>query len=387
MAPNIRKPKHSCNSKTFRKFLRPLKKILKVISPLEAGGDRPLQMSFEDQLKSLTYFHIEEHESARALLQALEENEFARQNVAPEKGIKKSAFSEAINGRGLEQLAEVYQALQSQALRVLPRGYEHLGELRAIDGSLIDAVLSMHWADYSSSARKAKVHLSFDINRGIPRKIFLTNGKANERPFVSQLISPGETAVLDRGYQDYDCFDLWQEEGKHFACRIKTNSVKEVICTNDINHNSNIFYDSVVLLGTKSAKQTKKPVRLVAYRIGRIDYWIATDRFDLTADEIAMIYKLRWQIEKFFGWWKRHMRVYHLIARSGYGLMVQILSGLITYLLLAIYCQREHGQKVTKKLLRRLRHNISNEATFINDETLAEAEHVPPSSWLTLART
>jgi len=30
-----------------------------------------------------------------------------------------------------------------------------------------------------------------------------------------------------------------------------------------------------------------------------------------------MIYKLRWQIEIFFGWWKRHLKVYHLIAEAG----------------------------------------------------------------------
>lgn len=38
---------------------------------------------------------------------------------------------------------------------------------------------------------------------------------------------------------------------------------------------------------------------------------------------------LRWEIETFFTWWKRHLQVYHLIARSQYGLIVQILGGLI----------------------------------------------------------
>jgi IS4 transposase len=60
------------------------------------------------------------------------------------------------------------------------------------------------------------------------------------------------------------------------------------------------------------------------------NYWVATDRFDLTAEQIALIYKLRWTIESFFAWWKRHLKVYHLIARSPYGLLVQILAGLIT---------------------------------------------------------
>ena len=114
--------------------------------------------------------------------------------------------------------------------------------------------------------KKAKVHLDFDINHAIPKKIFLTDGKGDERPFVSQILSPGQTGIIDRGYQCHKDFDLWQ------------------------------------------------------------------------AEEVAYIYKLRWDIEIFFGWWKRHLKVYHLIARSQYGLMVQILAGLITYLLIAIYC-------------------------------------------------
>ena len=50
--------------------------------------------------------------------------------------------------------------------------------------------------------------------------------------------------------------------------------------------------------------------------IAGVDYWIATDRRDLTAEQIAEIYKLRWRIENFSAWWKRHRHVYHLIARN-----------------------------------------------------------------------
>jgi len=49
----------------------------------------------------------------------------------------------------------------------------------------------------------------------------------------------------------------------------------------------------VVLLGTPGINQTKKPVRLVGYKIAGIKYFVATDRYDLTADQIAIIYKLR----------------------------------------------------------------------------------------------
>jgi len=43
------------------------------------------------------------------------------------------------------------------------------------------------------------------------------------------------------------------------------------------------------------------------------------------------------------------MKVYHLLARSKYGLMVPILSGLISYMLLAIYCHEEFSERVSIK--------------------------------------
>ena len=194
----------------------------------------------------------------------------------------------------------------------------------------------MHWAEYRNNSKKAKLHLGFNLNNGIPRKLFLTEGKGAERPFVSRIIDPGQTAVLDRGYQAHHLFDQWQEDGCHFVCRIKEKTHKEILCVHPLPENSNVFFDATVKLGTPGINQTEKPVRLVGYTIEDKNYWVATDRFDLTAENVALVYKLRWDIEKFFSWWKRHLKVYHLFARSRNGLMVQILSGLITYLLLAI---------------------------------------------------
>ena len=380
--PYTWKPGHqNKKNEAYLKLMLPVNTILSDLTPLKSGCTRPLQMTFEDQINILVYFHLEEHHSGRHLLQVLKENHFARQYIAPEKGISKSSFFEDISSRGLEQMLELFEKLYTKAAGQLPKGHAELGDLTIIDGSLIDSVLSMYWADYRDGAKKAKVHIGFDLNRGIPKKIFLTNGKGDERPFVSKILAPGDTGVMDRYYQRHKSFDEWQNEGKHFICRIKESTTKTEIRKNDVHPGGIIFYDAVVLLGTQYVNRTEKEVRLVGYRVANVDYWIATDRHDLSAEQIAFAYKLRWNIEIFFGWWKRHLKVYHLISRSKYGLMVQMLAGLITYILLAIYCHNEYEEQVSVKRLREICIKIRNEmslADIVNDT--GKWLYQPPSS-------
>ena len=117
----------------------------------------------------------------------------------------------------------------------------------------------MDWADYRKGAKKAKTHIGFDLNRGIPRKIFLTNGKGGERPFVDRILQPGETAVADRGYQSHHDFDQLQAAGKHFVCRIKENTIKTCLESFPVPARSIVFYDAKVLLGKEGVNQTRTP--------------------------------------------------------------------------------------------------------------------------------
>jgi Transposase DDE domain len=373
--PRTLHPKKTYAVPSFNRLCRPLAGTLLKTPRLESRCNRPLQMEFEHQLKALIFFHLEEHSSGRHLIQALQQDDFARNHIAPPDGIGKSSFAEAMSERGLEQFLFVFQDLCKQASMFLPQTFPEFGELIAIDGTLIDAVLSMQWAEYRDGAKKAKAHIGFDLNRSIPRKVFLTEGNGGERPFVSQILDAGQTGVMDRGYQCHKAFDQWQQDGKHFVCRIKANTTKTCLETYPLPEGSMVFHDAKVLLGQAALNQTATPLRLVGYKVGGKKYWVATDRFDLTAEQIALIYKLRWEIEKFFAWWKRHLRVYHLISRSPHGLMIQILSGLITYLLLAIYCHEEHGEKVSIKRVRELRYQIQNETRALENQPLVSTEH------------
>jgi len=347
---------------TQEQLLKPLQPILIKAPPLRSRSNKPLAMNTEELLNILTYYHLQDFSSGRELIQILQEDDYARQFVAPAGGIKRATFFDTVNDRGVEQLLYVFTELQKQAEGVLPSKYSELGDLVAIDGSLIDAVLSMNWAGYRTNSKKAKLHFGLDLNHGIPRKLFLTEGNGAERPFVSNIIDPGQTAVLDRGYQAHHLFDQWQLDDCHFVCRIKESTHKSILEEFPVKEDSHIFFDAKVLLGTPNINQTKEPVRLVGYIIEGKQYWVATDRFDLSAEQVALVYKLRWDVETFFAWWKRHLNVYHLFARSKNGLMVQILSGLITYLLLAIYCREQHGETVSIRRVRQLRNQIRNEA-------------------------
>ncbi len=359
--PHTFDPLQKPNKLEFHSFFQPAIEARSQMKALNARGNRPLQMSFEEHLRALVYFHLEEHHSAQHLLQVLEQDDFAKSAIAPKNGIKKSSFSEATNTRGLEQFMHVYQNLQAQAAEILPKQNHELGNLVGIDGSLIDATLSMHWADYRKKSKKAKVHVGFDLNQAIPRKIYLTEGNGAERPFVSLILSDNQTGVMDRGYQSHKRFDQWQRDGILFMCRIKAGTKKTIVKKNSITPDSIVFFDAIVVLGATEINQTHEPLRLVGYEVDGVKYWIATNRYDLNAEQIAAAYKLRWDIENFFAWWKRHLKVYHLIARSEHGLMVQILAGLITYLLLAIYCHRQFNERVSIKRVRQLRIQIQNE--------------------------
>jgi hypothetical protein len=282
--PRTLNPWERSRSVFYFKLFQPAVDAMRNMPKLQPKGNRPLKMSFEDQLQALVFFHLQEHTSAQHLLQTLKEDDFAREHIAPGQGIEKSSFSEAVNNRGLDQLIHVFQQLQTQAFGVLPNTHAELGELIGIDGSLIDGTLSMLWADYRKGSKKAKVHVGFDLNRSIPRKVHLTDGKGAERPFVSKILSKGQTGVMDRGYQCHALFDQWQQGNQLFICRIKAGTKKKIVSKNVVPAGSIVFFDAMVLLGTTSVNQSEKPLRLVGYQIEDIQYWIATNRYDLSAE-------------------------------------------------------------------------------------------------------
>jgi len=84
--PRTLEPCKKREALSFQKLVAPLKKVAQGITSLVSRGNRPLKMTFEDQLNALILFHLEDHTSGRELIQTLQEDEYAREHIATGEG-------------------------------------------------------------------------------------------------------------------------------------------------------------------------------------------------------------------------------------------------------------------------------------------------------------
>lgn len=57
---------------------------------------------------------------------------------------------------------------------------------------------------------------------------------------------------------------------------------------------------------------------------------------DITAEQVALLYKNPWQVELFFKWIKQHLKVKSFWATTENAVRIQIYTAIITYCLVAI---------------------------------------------------
>jgi hypothetical protein len=115
-----------------------------------------------------------------------------------------------------------------------------------------------------------------------------------ERPFVSQILSKGQTGVIDSGYLSHHDFDQLQDDEKHFVCRIKAITMRTVLQENVVEAESHIFSMMPWSFAGFPAR-----IRLLGRSVLWDTRYAATDSHDLTAKQIAIVYKLKWTIESF----------------------------------------------------------------------------------------
>ena len=159
---------------SFYDFYQPIAKILPETPVLESRGDRPLKMTFEDQLKALIFFTLKSMSRLVILFKSSTKMISLVTALLRKMVQEKAVFLKPSITGGLNNWNSYFKNLPVKHLIYCPNSIPTV----AIDGSLIDAVLSMTWADYRKNSKKAKIHLGFNLNQGIPSKIFFTNAHA-----------------------------------------------------------------------------------------------------------------------------------------------------------------------------------------------------------------
>jgi len=67
-----------------------------------------------------------------------------------------------------------------------------------------------------------------------------------------------------------------------------------------------------------------------------VEFVFLTNNFELSAYEIAILYKNRWQVELFFKWIKQHLKVKSFWGHTPNAVKIQLYCAIIAYCLVAI---------------------------------------------------
>src|SRR5699024_10955198 len=193
------------------------------------------------------------------------------------------------------------------------------------------------WAEFRKTKSGVKLHLRLvfmDKGLSYPDQAVITNAKEHDRGQLEVLVDDQDCMyVFDRGYLDYERFDRMTEEGYFFVSRLRKNAVVRVIATFSLPANSIVLYDEMVITGTMqyNRENAYRKIRILDSKNNELT--LLTNRFDLSADEIAEIYKSRWAMELCFKWMKQHLSIKKFYGRSEQAVHNQVYIAMIVYCL------------------------------------------------------
>lgn len=338
----------------------------------DRAGNR--QLFFDQYLMLLLfYFFNPSIKSLRALQQSTGW-EKTRQRL----GIRRTSLgslSEAVSVFDPELVRPIIAELAAQAVPLKKgREAEALQGLTAVDGSVFSALPRMAWALWEDRThRGVKLHLHFDVLKGVPCDATLTPAACSEPKQLREMLQKERLYVLDRGYASYELFAQIVDAGSSLVARVKTSTayaIQEERPLDVTARQAGVIRDVVLSrLGTSHHKDhLKRPMRLVVVRTPTRDtpeteLWLITDRLDLPADLVALAYRYRWLIELFFRWLKSILGARHLISQKQNGVTLQMYAAMIVSLLIVLHT----GKKPTVRTFETLQFYFLN---WVSDEEL-----------------
>lgn len=276
-------------------------------------------------------------------------------DVAPSQGLKSidySTFSKRLSELNYLIVKRIFELIVSRLNRSARRSLKLKKELLAIDSTTITVGKSrLPWALYHGERSGIKLHVSFTNQTGMPLQIVETTGLKHDGPIGVQLEDKRFILVADRAYFSIDKVDRYATT-QDFVIRLKDNiqlNRKKSLQRTAV-EGSNIVADFTCTLGT-AQKQTKKRHRVVEFT----DYEgtivrVVTNLRDVSAEDIAGMYKERWAIESFFRWIKQNLNVPVLFGTTKNAVFSQLFAALIAYVLLKFLHTRIHPKSDVEAL-------------------------------------
>jgi hypothetical protein len=253
--------------------------------------------------------------------------------------VKRSTVSDANRDRPWQVFSQFCEVLIQQAHRGLQRASRDA--VRLIDSTTMRlSNLSSDWARFSTGVCGVKAHIIYDPNADRPIYFAVTPSNVNDITAAQTMpLEAGATYVFDLGFYDYAWWAQIDDLGGRFVTRLKKNTPLTIIRENEVTGNCNILSDRIGFLPERLAASRRNPLQVAVREICvRIDTGkvlrIVTNDIDASAQEIADLYKQRWEIELFFRWVKQTLRITHFIGVSENAVRIQIAVALIAFLLL-----------------------------------------------------
>ena len=258
------------------------------------------------------------------------------------KPVKRSTFCDALENKPNGLFQNVFQILVDKAQTIAGNKQKKFkNPLRIIDASIIPLCLKrFNWAKYRKAKGAVKLHLNLDGDNQIPFDAYITDGTVHEVGRMDHLTQEkGVIYAMDRGFVDFKSLYNIELADSIFVTRMKSNCAFKRIKNNPRKEDGPVLSDVLIeLTGNKTKEYYPKALRKIKYcdRETQKVYEFLTNDMDRGAEEIAAIYKERWEVELFFKWIKQHLKIKSFWGTSINAVYSQIWVALILTILIWI---------------------------------------------------
>lgn len=283
------------------------------------------------------------------------------------RAISKSTLSKANENRDWRIYQDYGLLLIAQA-KVLYVGTSQLeidirNNVFNIDSTLIDLCLTLYpWAKFRKHKAAVKLHTMIDAKTSIPEFIHISDGKMHDVNVLDMItFLPDSFYVMDRGYLDFKRLYRIHKAGAYFITRTKRGFNFKRIYSAPVDKETGIKCDQTIkLLGFYVSQDYPEKLRRIKYYDKETDKNLIflTDNFEVTALEIAMLYKHRWFIELFFKWIKQHLKIKSFWGESPNAVKTQVWIAISVYVIVLIIKKKLRLEQSTYEILQILSINI-----------------------------